>query len=170
MERTFTWQSPTKSLIQDMDKMSAKQSSLFSLETLVHLKFSEHGLSDWNFKIDKAKRRLGSCQYHSKTITLSVHLLKLPQEEIIQTLLHEIAHALVGPRAGHGPRWKKQALAIGCNAQRTSKLSIVEAPLRTIACDNCDYRYAIQRFRLPRWLTRRRRCPKCFMGKTMEIF
>lgn len=155
--------------MNNVSEATSQQGDLFSLETLVHLKFAEHGLSDWSFKIDKAKRRLGSCQYYSKTITLSVHLLKLPQEEIIQTLLHEIAHALVGPRAGHGPRWKKQALAIGCNAERASKLTLVEAPTRRIGCSRCTYNFSIKRFRLPRWVTRRHRCPQCYKGKIIEL-
>lgn len=145
-----------------------EQTSLPFIEIIARQKMMEHGLTDWNFKLDKAKRRLGSCQYHSKTISLSIHLFKLPEEEIMQTLLHEIAHALVGPRAGHGPRWKQKAIAIGCNAQRTSKLSMVEAPTRVIRCDQCDYTLSLKRFRLPRWITRKRYCPKCRMGKTSE--
>lgn len=145
-----------------------QQLRLFSMETLARLKMDEHGLQDWKFKIDQAKRRLGSCQYHSKTISLSTHLCNLPEEEMLQTLLHEIAHALVGPRAGHGPRWKKKALAIGCNAERASKLTMVEAPTRVIRCDRCEYTFSVKRFRLPRWITRRRHCPQCRVGKTSE--
>lgn len=30
-------------------------------------------------------------------------------------ILHEIAHALAGQEAGHGPRWRAVALWIGCD-------------------------------------------------------
>lgn len=36
-----------------------------------------------------------------------------------QTMLHEIAHALVRYRSGHGPTWERVAQEIGCRAEFT---------------------------------------------------
>ena len=41
-----------------------------------------------------------------------------PDEEVRDTILHEIAHALVGPRHGHDEVWRAMALRIGCSGER----------------------------------------------------
>lgn len=78
-----------------------------------------HGLDDWHFEFDSARRRFGSCRYSSRTITLSYHLAALNDESAVRnTVLHEIAHALAGERSGHGKRWRLKARQIGCDAER----------------------------------------------------
>ena len=78
-----------------------------------------HGLKGWLFTFDGAVRRFGSCDYNTKTITLSRKLTRLNDEATVRNVvLHEIAHALAGPRAGHGPAWRAQAEGIGCDARR----------------------------------------------------
>lgn len=74
----------------------------------------------WTFKLDNAKRRFGCCKYNKKQITLSKFLLPhvANDSDIIDTILHEIAHALVGSRHGHDHVWKAKAIEIGCKAQR----------------------------------------------------
>lgn len=68
----------------------------------------------WTFGFDNARRRAGACHFGSKKITLSRHLAaRYDEQEVRQTLLHEIAHAFAGPRAGHGLRWKRAAAAVG---------------------------------------------------------
>lgn len=79
----------------------------------------EHGLADWRVELDRARTRAGICRYDARVIGLSAPLTRLHAEaEVRDTLLHEIAHALTGPRAGHGPRWRETARRIGCSAQR----------------------------------------------------
>ena len=73
----------------------------------------------WQFAFDLAPARGGSCRYKEKQITLSVtYCLKAAKEEIIDTILHEIAHAIVGPKHGHDATWKIVARRIGCTAER----------------------------------------------------
>lgn len=80
---------------------------------------TRHGLHGWRFELDRAKRRAGICRHQQKTIGLSAPLTRLhPEAEVRDTILHEIAHALAGPRAGHGPAWVATALRIGCSAAR----------------------------------------------------
>jgi hypothetical protein len=79
----------------------------------------EHGLRGWRLELDRAKRRAGICRHHQKVIGLSAPLTRLhPEAEVRDTILHEIAHAIAGPQAGHGPKWAAVARRIGSSAQR----------------------------------------------------
>lgn len=78
-----------------------------------------HGLAQWRLELDLAKARAGVCRHGDRTIGLSAPLTRLHDEaEVRDTVLHEIAHALAGPRAGHGPVWRATAERIGCSARR----------------------------------------------------
>ena len=68
----------------------------------------------WSFAFDNAKRRAGQCDYTRKRITVSRYLAaRYDDDANHQTLLHEVAHALAGPDAAHGPRWKAVARDLG---------------------------------------------------------
>jgi len=68
----------------------------------------------WSFAFDSAKRRAGLCDYGKKRISVSRYLsARYDDETNRQTLLHEIAHALAGPTAGHGPAWRRIARSLG---------------------------------------------------------
>ncbi|GAA1469737.1 SprT-like domain-containing protein [Microbacterium thalassium] len=70
--------------------------------------------ASWTFAFDNAKRRAGLCDYTRKRISVSRYLAaRYDDDTNHQTLLHEVAHALAGPGAGHGPRWKAQARELG---------------------------------------------------------
>ena len=78
-----------------------------------------HGLPGWRVEFDSAKRRAGVCRFATSTLGLSAPLTTLHSEdEVRDTILHEIAHALVGPRHGHDATWRRTALAIGCTGDR----------------------------------------------------
>ncbi|MFE6966715.1 SprT-like domain-containing protein [Agromyces sp. NPDC057679] len=89
---------------------------------------NEHGLSDWHLALGSAERRMGSCHYRTTTIRLSrLYIAAAEERQVRNTILHEIAHALVGAyvvrglsrvRSGHGPEWKKKAIEIGCDGKR----------------------------------------------------
>ena len=73
-----------------------------------------NGLVDWSFRFNGAQKKLGVCRYGEKLILLSRgHTLDGTPEQVTDTILHEIAHALVGPGAGHGPAWKAVARRLG---------------------------------------------------------
>lgn len=79
-------------------------------EALIALHLDE----SWSFGFDNAKRRAGLCDYTRKRITVSRYLAaRFDDDEIHQTLLHEVAHALAGHRAGHGTAWKRVARELG---------------------------------------------------------
>lgn len=78
-----------------------------------------HGLGDWRVRYDGAKRRAGICRFRDKALGLSAPLTALHSEhEVRDTILHEIAHALVGPRHGHDGEWRRVAREIGCSGER----------------------------------------------------
>ena len=93
----------------------------------------EHGLEHWTVTTDRAKTRAGVCRFASRTISLSAPLTRLHDEaEVRDTILHEIAHALVGPAHGHDNVWRAKAMAIGCSGERTvsTEAPSVEGPWR----------------------------------------
>lgn len=114
--------------------------------SLVCTLMMKHGLSHWDFKFDHSVSRFGACWYHKRLITLSAKLVELNDEtQVRDTILHEIAHALAGHGAGHGPIWKQVCRTIGAKPQRCYSQSDVVQPkakLKAICgvCDHVTYR------------------------------
>lgn len=105
--------------------MKTEQTESLALELM-----SQHGLLErgWTFSFDRAKRRYGCCHYSTKTITVSKALSEINSlEQTKDTILHEIAHALVGTGVGHGREWKYKAFSIGAKPERCYS-SKVEQP------------------------------------------
>lgn len=70
--------------------------------------------AEWTFDFDNAKRRAGLCDYTRKRISVSRYLAaRYDDDTNHQTLLHEVAHALAGSKAGHGTAWKRVARDLG---------------------------------------------------------
>ena len=75
---------------------------------------NRHGLEEWTLRFSVARRRLGACRSGDRVILLARHhAVNDRPEQVTDTILHEIAHALAGPEAGHGPAWKAIAHRIG---------------------------------------------------------
>ncbi|MCD4550108.1 SprT-like domain-containing protein [Schaalia sp. lx-260] len=73
-----------------------------------------HGLSEWDFSFDRARRRAGACHHQRKKITLSRVLTLLYEPATVrEVVLHEVAHALVGAHHGHDQVWRDVARRIG---------------------------------------------------------
>jgi predicted SprT family Zn-dependent metalloprotease len=99
-----------------------------------------HGLRGWRFKFDNAKRRFGCCNYRTQTISLSRYVTELnSRDDVIDTVLHDVAHALAGRSAGHGPAWKVRAETIGCRAERCSDTNTLLTPPKRFVgtCPSC---------------------------------
>ncbi|MBO9627483.1 MAG: SprT-like domain-containing protein [Microbacterium sp.] len=115
----------------------------------------------WTFAFDTAKTRAGLCDHARKRISVSRYLAaKFDDDAIHQVLLHEVAHAIAGPRAGHGARWLRIAREIGYEGGRThdGPVAIERArwvghcpqghehirfrrPSRPVSCGRCSRRY-----------------------------
>lgn len=92
---------------------------ILKAEKMARELMDQHALLDWSFEWDRAKRRFGRCVFATKTISLSKYVTEVkPEDEVKDTILHEIAHALVGPGHGHDEVWRRMALKIGSNGQR----------------------------------------------------
>lgn len=78
-----------------------------------------HGLQDWDIRIGSARNMAGMCNYSRKQITMSLFLANArSRENTVDTILHEIAHALTPKDGGHGKEWKAMASAIGADPSR----------------------------------------------------
>ena len=101
--------------------------------------------SGWTFAFDNAKKRAGLCNFTAKRITVSRYLAsRYEDDEVHQILLHEVGHALAGPRAGHGPKWKAIARDLGYDGKRTHDGEIANelAPwVGTCPSGHIHYRY-----------------------------
>lgn len=119
----------------------------FDAEKMARQLMAEHGLRDWYFWWDRAKRRFGCCHYRRKLITLSLPLTEAEPDKgrVRNTILHEIAHALVGPEHGHNRVWRSKAISIGCNGQRCGRSEVkLQAPF-VGTCPACGH--TIERFK-----------------------
>lgn len=118
------------------------------------------GEGTWTFGFDNAKRRAGQCNFTDHRITVSRYLAqKFDDDEIHQVLLHEIAHALTGAHAGHGPAWQRRARNIGYVGGRTHDGDIAHEHASWIG--RCPGGHTHYRFRRP---TRELSCAKCARG------
>jgi hypothetical protein len=80
----------------------------------------KHGLHDWRISIENLRNAMFTspehpdgfwqyCDFDTKTIYIDYYVGR----KFRQTMLHEIAHALVG-KSGHGEEWWNKAAEIGC--------------------------------------------------------
>ena len=123
----------------------------------------EHGLEGWQIVADRAKTRAGVCRFGRRQIGISAPLTTLHDEaEVRDTILHEIAHALVGPEHGHDEVWRAKAIEIGSSGERCVRAdaprvagdwvgrcpagherSRHRAPTRLMSCGRCSRRFDV---------------------------
>src|SRR4051812_20322172 len=133
--------------------------NLYEAAHLARNLMSQHGLAGWKFTFDHARRRFGKCDYTHRRITLSRPLTLLNTlDEVRDTILHEIAHALC-PKDGHGARWRAICRKIGAKPMRCYNDAQVVSPPRRPApyrfgCARCDW-----------WVERRRRSRSIYVCK-----
>jgi predicted SprT family Zn-dependent metalloprotease len=100
--------------------------SLSDIEDLAWWASEEHQLvkNGWTFEWDCAVRHAGSCSLARKRITPSRTLFAIESNHhsALDTIMHEVAHALAGSRAGHGPTWKRVATQVGARPERCCSL------------------------------------------------
>lgn len=134
--------------------------NLYEAAHLARTLMNGHGLADWAFGFDHARRRFGACNYTRRRITLSRSLVLLNGiDEVRDTILHEVAHALC-PGDKHGPRWRATCARIGATPKRCYTDDDVVSPPRTparfeIGCARCGW-----------WTPRRRRTRGKYVCRT----
>ena len=121
---------------------------------------ARHRLTGWRLIFDNAKTRAGACHSERREITLSRPLTGLySAEQVTQTVLHEIAHALAGSGHGHDRRWRTIARRIGYTGGRCLPADApqVEGPWVGL----CAAGHRTTAHRRP---VRVRSCPRCSAG------
>ena len=122
---------------------------------------NEHELFEkgWSFSFDRAKRRAGSCKFSKKEITLArAYAEQEDYKDINYTILHEIAHALVGPKHGHNEIWRQKALEIGCDAERCHYVVFSKPKYKLTCINRC---FEVARYRVNQNFLHSRICSKC---------
>jgi len=101
----------------------------------------------WSFGFDNGRRRAGLCSYTDKKITVSKYLSLVHSiDDVRQTVLHEIAHAICGPKEGHSKKWLATAKNIGYrNETYTGEEIAKEFAPYTGLCPNGHRHYRYQR-------------------------
>src|SRR6188474_344117 len=101
--------------------MNRDKATKFAREQLI-----KYDLKEWHIRLttDLTKPFLGLCSYKDKCIILNAHHIDThPEPDVIDTILHEIAHALT-PGEQHGIVWQNKAREVGCsNISACSSLS-----------------------------------------------
>lgn len=78
-----------------------------------------YGLQDWAVLPDQAKGRRGRCCYETRIIFLSMQTLPfIAEHRVIETILHEMAHALDKSHCGHGLAWAMILASMGETPRR----------------------------------------------------
>lgn len=125
-----------------------------------------HGLTDWRVSFNRAKRAAGSCNYRTKTVTLSTFMLaQRDQAESANTISHEVAHALTRGH-GHDRVWKMKHLALGGDGKRCFVAAVVDDSAPWIGV--CAHGVQYQRYRAPK-PGARYGCP-CREGRSAVVF
>jgi predicted SprT family Zn-dependent metalloprotease len=108
-----------------------------------------HGLADWSVRLCRSKRTLGRCVYDARVIELSVHLVQRNGLEAVRdTILHEIAHALVGPGHGHDAAWREMCRRVGARPERCSSEADMPEGRWQAVCPACGLRH--HKYRRPK--------------------
>lgn len=104
--------------------MNKERASALVTFNLYKYKLLQNG---WRFSWHNKKVSLGTCSYNKKRIYLAEWYVELNDEdEVTDTILHEIAHALAYQRHGsaghgHGEIWKSICVEIGAKPERLHK-------------------------------------------------
>lgn len=109
------WDVPYRSLDHlEKSRGGGKEERLVEVARQARTLMDEHGLHEWTFRFSAAESRLGECRERERLIRLGRrHAVNGDPRAVRDTILHEIAHALAGAKAGHGPAWKAVARRIG---------------------------------------------------------
>ena len=114
---------------------------LTSALTLARTLMDQHGLERWKLKTINHATTFGMCNNYLRIISLSTKLIAVNDEdEVRDTILHEIAHALVPATEHHGPVWKAKARELGCREATTyaDKAAVVPGKY-TLTCPECGW-------------------------------
>jgi superfamily II DNA or RNA helicase len=128
---------------------------------------NKHGLKDWSVRLNQnpESKFLGLCSYKDKCIILSAHHIDIhPTPDVVNTILHEVAHALC-PGQSHNAVWATKAKEIGCdNTLPCSNLSLSPDIIDAIRSGaDVEVTFEEHTIRTPKYVVTRLqdKCPTC---------
>jgi len=139
-------------------------------ETAAQL-LSTHGLAYVPVKTTNARRYMGKAVAKRtedggstpSELRLSKRILSLlPREEVIDTILHEIAHFIAGVHNGHNEAWRAACVRVGANPERTADIGgDVRAAVSKyrLTCEECGQEHYMNR--RPKYAYTDYRCGSC---------
>jgi len=92
---------------------------------------SEFKLHKWGWRFgwlqSNARTTLGRCLFDQRIIKLNPNYVEMNNETNVEnTIRHEIAHAICGFQAGHGPEWRTMATKVGARPNKYTLKSEVK--------------------------------------------
>lgn len=119
-----------------------------------------HGLLErgWTVRLVKATSFMGRCVHNDKEIHLSLsYTFSRDEAGVRNTILHEIAHALVGAGHGHDSVWYRKARELGCSGERCTEITQGRPEKRYLSI--CSVHGVVtQHMKMPRI---KYSCPQC---------
>lgn len=136
--------------------MDCRKAEVMALDLMRH-----HGVGHMAFGWNQQKRSHGLCRYNQLGVAYKIELSRPvtevnAEETVLNTILHEIAHALAGPGAHHGWKWKSIAVSIGAAPERCAESTVRPAGKYALVCSSCGKRVTM--YRRPK---RRKACGQC---------
>lgn len=123
------------------------ESQALAIREEIIAKFPQHMTLLRNVRMrasNRTTRALGTCRFRNGVpfeivISHNAFQHEANVSEFRDTVLHEIAHAIAGSKAGHGWSWKLVATQVGATPQRCSTgLAVSPVQYVTLACYVCQ--------------------------------
>lgn len=126
-----------------------------------------HGLNDWRGLLTMSEVPfVGKCIPNKKTIILSALAIDVqPDFEVMDTIKHEIAHALTPNDRNHGYEWAKKAEELGARTTPCANYNIPEHVLDAIRSGH-HVDMTFDTIQIPKYKVTRlsELCPECLKG------
>lgn len=87
-------------------------------------------LTGYTFNYIDNKNIYGSCDIENKIINISKYAVMFAEDEVEETIRHEIGHALAPFKPWHGKQWKELAVKVGYEPRAIAKVSLPERILK----------------------------------------
>ena len=133
---------------------------LTQVENLAVNLMKEYGLiqGGWRFTWCNTKRSYGWCNGTRRTISLSKAVTPhRKHENILNTIKHEIAHALVGVHNSHNHLWKRKCVEIGARPEPLARDIVSHEKIAKWVgtcpvCEHKSYAYRKKKIRSSCWV------------------
>lgn len=99
-----------------------------------------HGLADWQVSVNGSRSSLAWAEHTDKEISISKFFIYLStRDEFDGVILHEIAHALLGPGFGHGKEFTDLCKKISPNSDYAVSGMDIGIRRYFFKCPRCGY-------------------------------